>query len=176
VLRNPLVRQVWMATVVADLVWRYTRRVRLPLIVGRVVICDRYVYDALADIAVATGSNGGFLPRLLVALSPKPSRLDVQHCNGITPAPGGHAAFLLSVPPDVAVSRRQGELSQATAEETAGIYRSLAGRYALTLLDNNRPFAEVSDPLVRSVVGSYFARYHTIANALLMANPNKSSR
>ena len=89
-LRNPLVRHVWLATVTADLLWQYTRRVRLPLLRGRVVICDRYVYDALADIADVAGSNRGLLCRLLVALSPKPSRLHARphvarHIAGLAP-------------------------------------------------------------------------------------------
>jgi thymidylate kinase len=175
-LRNPLVRQVWIATVVADLLWQYTRRVRLPLLAGRVVICDRYVYDALADIAAVTGSSAGLLCRLLVMLSPKPSRAEMYGMRGIHTDVQARAAFLLRVPPETAVSRREGELSQVAAEQTRNIYAGLASRYSLVSLDNSPPFAEVSDPLVRGIVGSYFARYHTMINALLMANPHTSSR
>ena len=126
-LRNPLVRQVWLATVTADLVWQYTRRVRLPLLRGRVVICDRYVYDALADIAAVTGGSSGLLCRLLVALSPKPSRLDgsarCRHLHG-----AGRARRLR---PERAGRRRcrpaaRRAIAQHAAEQTGAIYVTCA--------------------------------------------------
>jgi dTMP kinase len=157
---NPLVRPAWSALVTADLLWQYNWRVRLPLLRGRVVVCDRYTYDAIADLAAVTGESDGLWARLLVALSPRPS-----------PA----AAFLLTVPPDVAAARRVGDLSEEALARQTAIYERLAQRHGLAVIDNSAPFAASNEAIVRTAIRSYYARYHTLINALLMANPDRSS-
>lgn len=184
-LRNPVVRTAWSALVTLDLLWQYMVRVRLPLLVGRVVVCDRYTYDALADVAAVTGSSGGVWPRLLVLLSPRPSRLVGGGGSPLTlPSPRGgegwgegvRASFVLTVAPDTAATRRsEDELSAPALQAQTALYLDLARRHGLVVLDNNRPFADVNDEMVRTVIRSYYTRYHTLINALFMANPHKSS-
>ncbi len=152
--RRPLVRAVWSALVLLDLLWQYTWRVRLPLLVGRVVICDRYTYDAIADVAAATGSSRGLFGRLLTALSPRPA-----------------LSFLVVVPAQEAERRLQGELSAAALEGQDRLYAALAKEYNLRVVDGAQPFAAVNDPLVRETIIAYYRRYRTLINGLFMANP-----
>lgn len=174
-LRSPLVRAAWSALVALDLLWQYMLRVRLPLLAGRVVVCDRYTYDALADVALVTGSSSGLWSRLLVALSPRPSAL-VETEGGAAARGGRRAAFVLAVAPQTAVARRSAdEASPETLHAQSAVYAALAERYGLTVLDNDRPFEAVNDEIVRSVIRSYYARYRTLINALFMANPDRSS-
>jgi len=188
-LRNPLVRALWTGLVVFDLLWQYMVRVRLPLLIGRVVVCDRYTYDAIADIAAVTGQRSSIFLSLLTLLSPRPSPLTLFLSpvgrGNASPSPsqgegggegGARAAFLLSVQPSTAAVRREGELSEATLDQQRDAYVHPAQEHTLTLIDNSRPFAEVNDAIVTSVLRSYYARYRTLLNALFMANPDRSSR
>ena len=158
--RSPLVRQVWTALVCLDLIWQYAGRVGLPLLRGRVVICDRYTYDAIADLAAMSGRAGGFWPRLLIALSPKPA-----------------LRYLISVPAVVVAARRQDEqLSEDSISQQAAVYAALARQYGLAIVNNALPFAEANDPLVRQAIRTFFARYRTLINGVFMANPEASSQ
>lgn len=161
-LRNPVVRLAWTGLVTVDLLWQYLWRVRLPLLAGRVVICDRYVYDAIADVTAVTGRPDGLLMRMLTLLSPRPS---------------AGAAFLLIVPPQENKARRpEDSLSESTLAAQSAIYAALAQEYHLTVINNSLPFSDVNDVLLHDVIQGYFARYHTVINALFMANPDRSSQ
>jgi hypothetical protein len=190
-LRSPLVRTVWSGLVTLDLLWQYCWRVRLPLLRGRVVVCDRYTYDAIADIVAVTGQRGSIFFRLLALLSPRPSSLSIP--SSITSASYGDgedgtdetylplpshstAAFLIAIPAATAVERRLGEISLDSAAAQTSLYRDLAQEHCLLVIDNTQSFAEANDQLVRTVIRSYFTRYHTVINGLLMANPDQSSR
>ena len=50
-LRQPLLRWGWETLLVTDLLWRYWRDVAWPRAWGKVVLCDRYYYDALVELA-----------------------------------------------------------------------------------------------------------------------------
>lgn len=170
--RNPLVRAGWTWLVTLDLFLQYTLRVRLPLLIGRVVVCDRYVYDALADLATDTGRPAGLLQRLLVALSPQPSiLLRPEAVTGVRAGSQTRAAFLLNLPLADLQARRGGELSDDLLAASTRTYQQVSRRYDLLAIDNARSFAEANDPLVRAVVRSYFTRYQTLVNGLFMANP-----
>jgi dTMP kinase len=183
VLRNPLARLVWISLVTVDLLWQYTRHVRLPLLVGRVVVCDRYVYDAIADMAGVTGQDHSIFYAILTALSPCPDKIEKRYLDvpPVRPRPvqdvvrradWQRAAFVLTVPESTVAARRPEEALPAGASAgQLAIYQSLAVRHNLVMVDNSLPFGEVNDALVRSVIRAYFARYHTLINGLLMANP-----
>ncbi len=176
-LRNPLLRAVWSGLVTLDLLWQYTWRVRLPLLRGRVVVCDRYTYDAIADIASVTGQRRSIFFRLLTIFSPRPSPLENWDEGDSAAKPMRRkAAFLIAIPAAIAVARREGELSPQSAAAQTALYAALAQDYGLIVIDNARPFAEINDQLVRTVIRSYFTRYHTVIDGLLMANPDKSSK
>lgn len=157
-MRNPLVRVVWESLVMLDLVGRYTLHVRLPLWRGKAVVCDRYTYDALADLAAAGSSGKGLPLRLLVWLSPRPA-----------------LSFVLTAPEVEALARKEGEApAAAMLREQSAFYATLAAEQRLALKDTARPFAEVSDKIVRHTIQCYYQRYHTVLNALFLSNPMPS--
>ncbi|MBN1401104.1 MAG: nucleotidyltransferase family protein, partial [Anaerolineae bacterium] len=57
-LRDPLLRTGWIGVTLADLVLRYGMQVAWPSLRGDVVIGDRYLQDALVELAVLTDRMG----------------------------------------------------------------------------------------------------------------------
>lgn len=46
---NPLVRKIWLALAILDLIFFYGAYIRLKSFTGLIVICDRYIFDTSID-------------------------------------------------------------------------------------------------------------------------------
>lgn len=162
--RHPLARRLWPWLVWLDLSWLYLRNVRWPLWRGDVVICDRYVLDALAEMGARLGDARIMwsLPaRLLVWLHPRP-----------------HKAFFLAVDPLKARSRQPAEQQQGTpslAGRQGEMYNVLAEKMGYMLVNGEDDAERVSDWLVYEALSDYFAGFRTRLNVLLLSNPKPNS-
>lgn len=156
--RRPWVRRLWPWLLALDL-WRaYLASVAWPLLRGWVVIADRYVADAQAEVAayLETAGTPG-LPlalRLLERASPRPA-----------------ARFLLDVPAAVAADRAAGEEQTGFLARQVACYRDLAAKHGAFVLDAARPQEELSSEMVRIVLLRYYRRYRTFINGLFLFNP-----
>jgi len=157
--RSLWVRWAWSWLTTLELLCEYTRRVTLPLLRGRVVICDRYCYDALADWAAYFGEPSverRLAARVLRWLCPRPK-----------------IAYWLDVTPDVALARSQDGLPVEFLAAQSAFYRRLTALYALRRLDGQQPWEEISDGVVEQVLNAYFDEYHTLLNSLFLKNPGQ---
>lgn len=156
--RRPVVRVVWPWVIALDLWRQYLTRVAWPLLCGWVVIADRYVADAQAEVAAYLEAAGeGRVPfalRLLERLSPRPA-----------------IAFLLDVPPDVAACRKAGQESEAFLARQAAWYRRLAQTRGWHVLDAAEPLDAIAGETVRLTLLRYYRRYRTFINGLFLFNP-----
>ena len=162
--RRPIARRGWPWLILIDLTWAYLRRVRWPLLRGRVVICDRYVADALAEM-------GGRLGEARVM-----QRLPCRLLRRLNPRP--HLAWYLEVAPAAARARQPAEVQQGTpqlAERQITVYNRLLEAGELRRVDGSLPPEEIGDRLVYETLTDYFDRYWTLANALLLSNPKPCS-
>jgi len=85
------VQQTWIILSILDLLRIYSIKIRWELWRGRVVICDRYLWDTLIDFRIMfphVKIESWILWRVLVWLSPKP-----------------HAEFLLMIPVELSEKR-----------------------------------------------------------------------
>jgi len=159
-LRTPLARWGWSAVVVVDLLVRYWRQVAWPLLRGNVVIADRYVADAEAELTAYLDLETGrrsWAGRLLSAMSPRPAMI-----------------FILDLPAEVAEKRMgPGRESLAYLRLLREIHLWQAENSGAILLDATRSLEDVSDELVYRALTRYFDRYRTIANALFLVNPSR---
>jgi len=147
----------WLTTV--DLLFRYVGQVTLPLLLGRVVICDRYVYDTLADWAAyfdETTIERRSAAKILCKLSPRPDM-----------------SYWLDVPPEIAQSRSADGLPKDFLVAQSAAYQRLAQLYGLQRLDTRHAWEEISDGVVYKVLSTYFADYHTLVNSLFLRNPGQ---
>lgn len=162
--RHPLVRRLWPWLVWLDLTWQYLRKVRWPLWRGDVVVCDRYLLDALAEMG-ARLEDAGILRRL-------PARLLVW----LNHRP--HKAFYLSVDPLKARARQPAEGQQGTpglAQRQDEMYNALAEKMGYFIVDGEDDAEQVSDWLVYEALSGYFAGFRTALNVLLLSNPKPNS-
>ena len=74
-LRSGWLRRLWLTLALLDLLRFYALRVRLERLRGRVVVCDRYVWDSLVDLRlgfVEDRAERWWLWRLVERCAPKP--------------------------------------------------------------------------------------------------------
>jgi thymidylate kinase len=142
-----------------DQISTYLLRARLPAALGRVVVCDRFVYDTAVEMAQSLPPDdewGRRAIRAMLALTPPPD-----------------LGYVLDVPPGVARERRPEEGLPGDLDDTRGRYLRVADESGLPLVPNVGSFADVNDALVRDVITRYMAGYETWLNGLFIANPSQ---
>ncbi|MFO7166535.1 MAG: hypothetical protein DIU80_000755 [Chloroflexota bacterium] len=92
---------------------------------GRIVVCDRYIYDSLIGIAVLAGTQPQDLPRAM--------RLPALY-----PVPRPALWFLVDVPPEVAFARRTDVVDIEFLERRAPLYRAAAAALGALVIDGTR--------------------------------------
>ena len=162
-LRNPALRLGWLLYNLASLVLRYNWQVRLRRWLGDVVICDRYIYDAVVEISASLPDDPGlsrWAEWVLPRLCPRPD-----------------VAWLMDAPADLSVARQADEnRSMASCEELSrqrSMYMTLAGTYGLKVLTTHSRPEETTSQVVRETFLKYYDDYSTWVNALLLSNPTQ---
>lgn len=162
-LKNPFLRMGWLLLNLAHLTLFYNLKVRVSTWFGYVVICDRYIYDALVEIEASLPNSSSLIRLsewLLMHLCPKPQ-----------------LAWLFDLPPGEALSRHKDERSSSSAQKELAFqrerYLTLQKLYQLLLVNNQGDKNEVTDMVVLVTLRMYFRDYHTWINGLLFSNPNQ---
>ena len=140
-LRRPLLRAGWTTLVAVDLIWRYATRIMPQLLMGRVVIADRYTYDALVELSVLTDSAciaDGALAWLLHRLCPRP-----------------RLAAYLRVSPEVAAARKPDEPGEHLEHQIV-VFDRLAESWGMVSYDADDDLQGLSDDLVHRVLSDYY--------------------
>ena len=158
-LRNPFVRWVFSMVYAVDLKLTYVIKVRFLMLTGKVVICDRYVYDALVDFAMYTGTDAArppFALNLMRVLVPRPP-----------------VAVLLDVEPAEALRRKPEEGDTLHLEAARTMFLELAKSHRLTVMPAGAPADAVQARLARAALDAFYIRYGTLINWLLRSNPGQ---
>lgn len=158
-LRSPGLRSAWAWLTAIELMLQYTWRVTLPLLRGRVIICDRYMYDALADWSAyfeEPAIERRMQARVLRFLLPRPD-----------------ISFWLDVPIEVAQSRSQDDLPSDFLSCQRVAYERLNELHRFQRLDGSVSSEEISAQVAQKVLGAYFASYRTWVNELFFKNPGQ---
>jgi dTMP kinase len=129
--RNPVHRQL----IVLDYFLSTVIKIKIPLMRGRNIVCDRYVYDLQADLLRQHKRTGRILRRLL----PKPDKV-----------------FLIDLPEEVAFKRKNDVPSIDYLTQRRGGFLDLAKQYNMTVLDGSKPLKELrsqitvgTEPLIK---------------------------
>ena len=162
--RNGAIQAVWTWANVIDLAVRYTFRVRLPLLkgmfgFGKVIVADRYVLDAEAEIRSRLARPG-------IA-----TRLALAFLRSVSPRP--HLAYLLDVPVEVAQERHELPVTEGTLTEYRAQFMALAPNINAHIVDGTRSITEIGDGITAEVLKYWSDRYETWLNALLLSNPGQ---
>jgi dTMP kinase len=121
VLRHPRLSAAYQYLALTDYIVQNWFRIRLPLTLGRNVVCDRCIYDLVASIGVLLDYP---LDRTLALLS---------RCLAFVPRP--HLIFLLDLPAVLAYQRKDDIVSLDFLEARREIYLEMARHHEITLLD-----------------------------------------
>jgi len=161
-LRNPLARWAFSVVFATDLVRPYVWQTRRAMLNGQVVICDRYICDALVDYALFTGTDPANPPlalKLLHALTPRP-----------------HVAVTLDVDPAEALRRKPEEGSTAHLETARRMFLELTDARRMTVVEGTASADEIQRGIARAALLEFYARYGTLINGLLRSNPGQMNR
>ena len=156
-LENRFIRFFWTFIIFVELTLFYNLKVRIPLLFGKVVICDRYLLDALVEIGVSAkdkNSHDGFCGTLLRLLSPSPN-----------------ISFLIDISPGVVLERKSEEFSERDLNKQRLLYQKLARRFDAIPVNGERPSAEVSEDIVCKVLAKYYSNFSTLVKAIFLSNP-----
>lgn len=132
--RRNVLRGLWrQITLLEHLleIWWYVGR---PLAQGRIVVCDRYLYDSLVNQAVLFGSAPVEIYRQLnhplLSLVPRPA-----------------LGFWLDTPPEVALRRKADIYDITQLELRAPLYSRIASTLAFQRLDGTLPADQLGDEI-----------------------------
>ncbi|MGD8627857.1 MAG: hypothetical protein PVH52_02120 [bacterium] len=132
--KNPLLRAIWRTLTIIDLYITFKLSFRSVSRDTRVVILDRYVYDSLIDIDSAFGSGGTEAVKMmdssLLGLFPRPDMV-----------------FLLEIPPEEAMKRKDDIPSMAYLEERHGLYLKFAEITGATRVDATSSIGQVQSAI-----------------------------
>jgi thymidylate kinase len=134
--QNHLLTHVW-ATLVCLVSAGHYRMVALRHSgSGRLIVFDRFALDTTAQLRFFYGPEHAF-------------RLQRALIRTVCPTPIG--AWLLEVPGEVALARKQEQYNLAQLKEQENLLREEAQRLGVTCLDGTRPMAELSQYIATEV-------------------------
>ena len=137
---NPLLYWTYQMALATEYTLQVFWRVKLPLMFGRDIVCDRYYIDTVAaDIA-------------LDAKDPKQSaKWFLGLYRQLFPRPD--VMFMSDVPAEVAYSRKNDIPSLEYARELRDMYRYAASQEAIIVLDGTRMPKELVDDVIDQLEG-----------------------
>jgi thymidylate kinase len=123
------------------------QRIRIALLLGRTVVCDRYVSDSIADLVA----------RLPEREPEDPPPRAASFLLGAAREPD--LAFMIEVSPEVAHLRKDDGTSVESRRRLAEAYRSVLSAAGFTRLNGDRPYAEIAQTAVVASIRSCFASF-----------------
>jgi len=128
--KRSFLASLWQNMVLFDYYLQIFVKIRIPLALNNIVVCDRYVYDTLVDFAVDSGYTSKQVKKTL-------------GMRILSIFPKGSPVFLLDVPEEVAFSRKDDIPSLAYLTDRRIFYLVLAKELDMAVLDNSCDFDEV---------------------------------
>jgi dTMP kinase len=137
-LENSLLAQAYRFSVWIDYVPQALSKIRAPLLLGRTIVCDRYVFDTVInDLAVHLTYDAERIRRTLAAsfqLLPEPDH-----------------AFLIDVPEKVALARKDDVPHIDYLRERRELYLLTAELYPMVKLDGTEALEALLDQVLRRI-------------------------
>ena len=138
--KNSFFSRVYESLVLFDYFWQILFKVRLPLVLGRSLICDRYIYDTVVDLVVDFGSHETEtrkLTRTFLSIAPKPDLV-----------------FLVDSPVEAAYERnllKSDGIQLDYISERRDVYLSLGKRHEITVLNGTHNLEELKNSVWNEV-------------------------
>ena len=146
--KTSLLRLVYVTILLTEMTLQYFLRVKLPLLRNKVVICDRYVFDTIAEVYCRSYSSPKDIDK----------KLPTKILRALTPR--SDIAYLLEIPYDVACKEKEdnrmdcGQISRQIA-----LYHEMAGSFRLDIMDARTDFRDLSTRVSYEVLKRYYRRF-----------------
>lgn len=142
--QNTVLLTTYQYLLLLDYFLQIFQRVKVPLMRGEVIVCDRYIHDTVADLAVDYGYSDEETQKLLrsyLRLFPNPDLV-----------------FLLDLPEQLAYQRKGDVPSIDYLAQRRKIYLNMGKEYNVVALDATKGLIELKD-IVKSSVFEYLGKH-----------------
>ncbi|MBN1163032.1 MAG: hypothetical protein JXB45_00500 [Candidatus Krumholzibacteriota bacterium] len=133
-MRNPLKRSLWQLLVWSEYALQVNWRLRTHRYPLRGIICDRYVYDTLIDMAINFSLGEEELPQLCS-----------HPLLGLFPRPG--CVILIDIDPQTGAERKKDGTPASYLSDRRKLYLALAGIMDAPVVNGERSIDEIADEL-----------------------------
>ncbi|MEM2741206.1 MAG: hypothetical protein QXD95_03560 [Nitrososphaeria archaeon] len=128
--KNRLLSLIYEHLLLLDYFFQVMIKVNIPLIIGKNIVCDRYVYDTIiSDLAVDINYSLQKIDRMLKGLFliiPKP-----------------HFLFLIDVPEEIAYNRKTDVPSMEYLRQRRKLYIKIGKEHKMIVLDGSKNLEEL---------------------------------
>jgi thymidylate kinase len=147
-LKSSVLQTIWLWLSAMDWFFRSFFLIRIPLWLRRIVICDRYLVDALVDLSYRSSWDKvrkSKLIRMLIRLTTQPDII-----------------FQCIAPADIILNRRSNEITEVDANQIVKSY-SKAKKYLhkSVPIDSTQPEEKNKTAVVYKILKDYYASYES---------------
>lgn len=135
--RNRIMATLFENAVLFECLLHALIKVRLPVMLGKNVVCDRYVYDTVVGLAVDLDYSNQKVKRIL------------QRLWYLLPRPD--LVFLLDIPEDIAYQRKDDTPSVDFLKYQRQIYLDIGKEYGMVIKDGSRNLDELEEEIKEKV-------------------------
>lgn len=134
-LNNRLVSILWKYSVLFDYFIKIFKDIKIPLSKKKIIICDRYLFDTIVDLAVD------------LKYTDKKIRKLINICLLLIPTPD--IIFLIDLPEIVAFNRKGDIPSLKYLTDRRAIYLYLGTQFDMNVIKGDMSFREIQDELIK---------------------------
>ncbi|MFZ3382336.1 MAG: thymidylate kinase [Candidatus Methanoperedens sp.] len=132
--RSRFISAVYPWILLADTVLFTTLKVYIPMFFGTSIVCDRFIYDTLIDVTVATKDHEIYnktVCKLFLNLIPKDARF-----------------IMLSLEKSIVLSRREELIDDLTFDARYELYQEFADHFGIRVIDNSNLVVDVNKIII----------------------------
>ena len=145
IIKHSLLSKFYERILLLDYIFQIFFKVKIPLIFGKNIVCDRYVYDTvITDLSVDMNYSKG---RVISLLN-----------NLLRFFPEPDITFLIDVPEKIAYQRKNDTPSMGYLKERREIYLDVGKEYEMVILDGYRDLSDLKIEIKNKVmerIGGY---------------------
>jgi len=143
--KSKILRKIWAYLTILDFAYFHLFKIKPHLIKGKVIICDRYIYDHIADL-LHDGLYNDKAVKLLLKLIPNPN-----------------LSFIFDVPVSAAMVRKPDtqdvlniwrfeESAEEYLNEQRGNYLKVAKKLGIEVIDSTTDFKELNNKIFNEII------------------------
>ena len=148
--KNKILRRIWNYIIILDFIYLYPSKIKFHLLIGKNVVCDRYVYDWIADL-MYDGLYNERASKILLKLIPKPDLV-----------------FMLDIPEVVSNSRKDDTKDAVNIKDSDNAvgylrihrknYLKIANSLDIPVIDATKEFKGLNEEFYEQIIQTYLKK------------------